>query len=132
MPGNRQSKQPKKPSPKLLKIRSQIDALRMEEEDEVKRLNKQERNDDTRRKVLLGQALLKKAARDPRYKKFVYTLLDEDLRQQYNRDVFDVLMEEWGMPTLPRLASSASSSVTPAEMINETILEENMPEMESE
>jgi len=101
---NRRLREPKKKSARLLKLEEQEKALQREKEEEIKRLNDEERNKDTRRKILIGQAVMKEAVRQETIKKWVYTLLDKDLRQQYNRDVFDDLMDAWGLPHLPPLS----------------------------
>lgn len=111
MPG-RKLQQPKKKSPKLIRLEEQLSALEKEKEEEITRLNSEERSRDTRRKILAGQAVLKEASRRETFRKFLYNLLDNDLRKQYDRDIFDDLMQEWGMPPLPRLAPSPGTALT--------------------
>ena len=41
----------------------------------------------------------------------MYNLLDKDLKKQYDRDVFDDLMEEWGMPPLPPVSPATNVPV---------------------
>lgn len=102
----RQPKEPKKKSARLIKLEAQLKALETEKETEIKRINNEEYKKDTRRKILAGQVVLKEALRREPIKKFLYRLLDRDLKRQYDRDVFDDLMEDWGMPPLPPLTST--------------------------
>ncbi len=125
----RQPREPKKKSAKLTKIDAQIDALLKERETEVKRISQEEYKRDTRRKILAGQAVLKEALRREPVRKFMYNLLSRDLTRPGDRALFDDLMEEWGMPPLPPLASPAMTPV-PIEPMSGQAAEEDTSEME--
>lgn len=125
----RQPKEPKKKSARLLKLDTQIDALLKERETEVKRISQEEYKKDTRRKILMGQAVQKEAQRREPVRKFMYNLLNKDLTRPGDRALFDDLMEEWGMPPLPPLDSPPP---TPASggLVDGQAPEEHTPEME--
>ncbi len=125
----RQPKEPKRKSAKLTKIDAQLDALLKERETEIKRIGQEEYKRDTRRKILAGQAVLKEALRREQVRKFLYNLLNRDLTRPVDRALFDDLMEEWGLPPLPPLASPATTPASAGPVGGEAA-EETTPEME--
>ncbi|QBD75194.1 hypothetical protein EPA93_03970 [Ktedonosporobacter rubrisoli] len=125
----RRPKEPKKKSARLTNIDAQIAALQRERETEAKRINEEEYKKDTRRKILMGQAVLKEAQRREPVRKFMYNLLNRDLTRPGDRALFDDLMEEWGMPRLPPLDSIPPTPVSGGPVDGQAP-EENTPEME--
>jgi hypothetical protein len=100
----RKPKEPKNKSPRLIKLEEQETALLKAKEAEIKRLNDEEYRKDTRMKILLGQAFLKQPLKQESFKKLIYNVLDEDLKRQKDRDLFDDVLQEWGLPPLPQLS----------------------------
>lgn len=132
MPDNnrqRRPKEPKKKSTRLTSIDAQIAALQRERETEAKRINDEENKKDTRRKILMGQAVQKEAFRREPVRKFMYNLLNRDLTRPGDRVLFDDLMEEWGMPPLPPLDSTPPEQA-PVDSVDGQAVEQNTSEME--
>jgi hypothetical protein len=126
----RQSKEPKKKTAKLSKIDAQIEALLKERETEIIRIREDEHKQDTRRKILAGQAVLKEALRREPVKRFLYNLLSKDLTRPGDRALFDDLMEEWGMPPLPPLPSVPPTSASSGP-VNDKSTDDMIPETDT-
>jgi hypothetical protein len=63
------------------------------------RQNERHRKDDTRRKVLVGAAVLAEAEKDPAAMRKLMTLLDKHLTRPVDRAVFDLPQKAAAKPT---------------------------------
>jgi septal ring factor EnvC (AmiA/AmiB activator) len=54
------------------------------------RMKAEERKKDTRRKILVGAAVLSAAERDPKFRQWLMNLLDRSLTRPQDRELFDL------------------------------------------
>ncbi|HLI87728.1 MAG TPA: mobilization protein [Ktedonobacteraceae bacterium] len=75
-------------SDKLARLREKRKVIAEQIRREENRLSRQERKKDTRRKILVGAAILHKAENEPEYKKWLIHLLDGFLEREDDRALF--------------------------------------------
>lgn len=75
---------------KLLRLREKQKAISAQIKQEETRINAKKRKDDTRRKILVGAAILDKASRDEQYEKWLHGLLNGFLQRPDDRALFDL------------------------------------------
>jgi hypothetical protein len=75
---------------KLIRLREKQKIIAAQIRREESRINAKKRKDDTRRKILVGAAILDKASRDEQYGKWLQRLLDGFLERDDDRALFDL------------------------------------------
>ena len=98
---------------KLVRLREKQKKISAQIKREESRLNAQKRKDDTRRKILVGAAILDKAKRDKQYGKWLEGVLDGFLERDDDRALFDLPPRKEETKKAPPVSDDGDPQIPP-------------------
>ena len=75
---------------KLEQLKKKQEQLRLQIQKEEQKLKTKNRKDDTRRKILVGAMVLDRMGKNDEYKQEILSILDSYLKNEKDRDLFQL------------------------------------------